>query len=116
VRLIVCNRCGKKSKHRDADNACQDCRRAYHRLRKYGLTQEQYDAMVKAQNGVCKICKQPETRVIRGQVPLLSVDHDHATGKVRGLLCYACNHALGLFKDSVKTMKRAIRYLEGSDK
>jgi len=66
------------------------------RKRKYGLSEKQYAAMLSAQNGVCFLCGKPETaRTKKGVLRSLHVDHDHETGKVRGLLCLKCNHALG---------------------
>jgi hypothetical protein len=65
------------------------------RLRRFGLEPEDYDAMLEAQGGVCAICGQPETVVRYGQVQPLSVDHDHKTGQVRGLLCHRCNIRVG---------------------
>ena len=58
-------------------------------LREYGLTPEDYNAMFEAQGGVCLVCRRPPTR------KHLAVDHCHATGKVRGLLCGPCNTGLG---------------------
>ncbi len=77
-----------------------------HKLVKYGLIPEQYDAILASQNGVCAICG-----LARG-IKMLAVDHDHKTNKVRGLLCQFCNTALGKFLDSVEILKRAISYLE----
>jgi len=84
---------------------------------KYGVTQEQYEALVSQQNNCCAICKQPE-REMDGQHgwPLdLSVDHDHVTGKVRGLLCRQCNIALGRFQESVAVLESAIIYLKTNE-
>jgi hypothetical protein len=58
---------------------------------KYKMTVEQYDAMLATQNGVCAICGEPSTV---GFNKRLHVDHDHTTGKVRGLLCMHCNHSI----------------------
>lgn len=71
-------------------------RRAYkkHIKEKYGLAIEQYDAMREAQGGACAICSRPFT-----STP--NVDHDHATGTVRALLCTPCNKGLGYFEDSI---------------
>jgi recombination endonuclease VII len=63
------------------------------RLRKYGLTVAEYDAMVEAQQGVCFVCSQPQPKGKR-----LYVDHCHTSGKVRGLLCRMCNLRLGWFE------------------
>lgn len=81
----------------------------------YGLTPADYDRMLAEQNGVCAICKQPETTVDpRSKRPYvrLPVDHDHATGRVRGLLCHRCNRAIGLLKDDIDLLKAAAAYLE----
>ena len=75
---------------------------------KYGITLEEYQFQYKKQKGVCKICKQKQKGV---RYKWLSVDHNHKTGKVRGLLCWHCNKALGLFQDNIKNLKAAIRYL-----
>ena len=82
-------------------------------LRKnYGVTFEWYREQLSKQNNVCAICEQPETAVIKNKVIAMPVDHDHATGKVRGLLCTKCNRGLGLFSDKVENLNKAIRYLE----
>lgn len=71
----------------------------------YNLTKEEYDHMLAAQKGMCAICgKAPEGR-------RLCVDHSHETGKVRGLLCYRCNIALGYIEDK-ELMQNATRYLK----
>jgi hypothetical protein len=72
--------------------------------RKYGLTLEDYEAMRARQNDVCAICKMPSRR-------RLEVDHCHATGMVRGLLCQACNVGLGRFKDRPALLRAAADYL-----
>jgi hypothetical protein len=77
-------------------------------LKRYGLTKSTYDAMFVAQNGVCKICNCPEIRPNWS----LPVDHDHNTGKVRGLLCANCNAAIGLMKDSPDRLRSAAQYLD----
>lgn len=83
--------------------------------RMYGITLDQYNAMVDAQQGKCAICAQPEKSLDKDGGPRqMPVDHCHATGKVRGLLCTACNRALGLFKDSPKILEAAISYLQKS--
>src|SRR5438105_9932161 len=58
--------------------------------KKFGITQAEYDQMFEEQDGVCKICRKPESRICRGILCRLAVDHDHKTGKVRGLLCSKC--------------------------
>lgn len=83
-------------------------------LKKYGITVEDYENMLVSQNGVCKICHEPETRMYKGTTARLSVDHDHKTNKVRGLLCDACNGCLGRMKDSPLRLRAAADYLEKS--
>ncbi len=72
----------------------------------YGMTLEEYHLMFAAQNGLCAICDQPEISC------LLSVDHSHDTGKIRGLLCKSCNARLGVLEDS-KFRLKAEEYLKG---
>lgn len=78
---------------------------------KYGLALKDYDRVLKEQNNVCKICGKISADVRFGQ---LVVDHEHSTGKVRGLLCTMCNHGLGMFGDSMETILKAACYLEDS--
>lgn len=73
-------------------------------LRKYGLTWEDYARMYEAQEGRCAICGKAEDGS-------LSVDHDHATNTIRGLLCRLCNKGLGIFKDSQLLLQSAQSYL-----
>lgn len=80
-----------------------------HSLKKYGLTVEQYNEMQEKQSGRCAICNQPEEQDRR-----LAVDHCHATGKVRALLCQSCNTGLGLFRDSEALLMAAANYLQST--
>ena len=80
--------------------------------RKYNLTVEEYNKMFEEQNGVCAICFQPETLKNKNTTYRLSVDHCHATGKVRALLCRDCNQILGRFNEDVSRFQRAIDYLQ----
>lgn len=75
-------------------------------LKQYGLTLDCYDKLFKKQKGKCKICNSTSKK-------RLNVDHCHETGKVRGLLCWNCNIALGYFKDNINYLSNAIRYLGG---
>jgi hypothetical protein len=80
--------------------------RAGHLMRKYGMTIEQYDAMLEAQGGGCFICGRPPREDIS-----LHVDHDHSTGKVRGILCFCCNNALADFQEDPELLKKAATYV-----
>lgn len=75
--------------------------------RQYGLSVEGYDAMLASQDGVCAVCSRPPTPGIS-----LHVDHDHETGRIRGLLCFRCNNALGDMEDDPVLLRAAARYLE----
>ena len=74
----------------------------------YGITVEQYDAMVRKQRGVCAICKKKGKRKT-GSV--LYIDHCHRTGRTRGLLCAGCNTALGVLERESRWTKSALKYL-----
>lgn len=127
---------GKFHKQRRRAN-CKDCRHKQEKANRqtdrarsslqvrllktnYGISAEQYAALLESQGNVCAICRKPETKihVKNGKVLRLSVDHDHAveelTGqvKIRGLLCQRCNIGLGSFEDNEKTILAAIAYLE----
>ena len=77
--------------------------------RSYGITLEEYNKMVKNQNGKCAIC---------GTSPkeTLTIDHDHNTGKVRQLLCRFCNAALGLAKEDINILESMIKYIHKHEK
>ena len=76
-------------------------------LKQYGLTKEIYETMLDRQKHVCAICKKPNWNKRRP-----AVDHDHVTGKVRGLLCLTCNHALGSIRDNPATALAMAHYLK----
>ena len=74
-----------------------------HLTRKYGLTTEEFSAMMLKQNNKCKICER--------EMNLPQIDHNHTTGKIRGLLCNPCNMAIGLLKEDIKVFYNAISYI-----
>lgn len=78
------------------------------------MTVGEYDAMLSSQGGVCALCQNPETRSIYGGPPRLAVDHNHGTGKVRGLLCFNCNTRLSAIEDE-QFMLLARAYLRKRD-
>lgn len=132
-----CNKCLKElhvSKFHKASKGdgyqytCKDCKRELGKItqrnralklpeynrkaalkRRYDLTIEEYDKMLEYQGFVCDICK---TGNPGNEYKHFCVDHNHKTGKVRGLLCGQCNRALGGFYDSLKNLKNAVKYLE----
>lgn len=87
---------------------CQPCSTARNRAsllaRKYGMSVSAYTAMRTEQDGCCALCSTPDDRLV--------VDHDHATGSVRRLLCITCNAGLGSFKDTPWLLRLAAEYVE----
>jgi hypothetical protein len=77
-------------------------------MRLYGLTLDEYDALVVQQDGVCAICGEPP---VKGRGKRLVVDHDHQTGRIRGLLCALCNVAIGYLREDPELFDRAKTYL-----
>lgn len=101
--------------HRSSNLTPQEYRRGWHLSKKYGLTTEDFDALWFAFRGKCGICgidmKLPTNT--RGQaMDVVAIDHNHTTGRVRGLLCNVCNKGLGMFRDDIDNLKRAISWLE----
>ena len=80
--------------------------RDLHVERAYGITIDDINTIVDLQGG-CALCRS----MTSGSLPW-HVDHNHATGKIRGIICHNCNCILGFAKDSIETLQRAIRYLE----
>jgi len=80
--------------------------------RKYrtGVSEEAYEALSQSQNGKCAICHRLAIEVEDGRA--LAADHDHVSGRVRGLLCRPCNTALGLLADDASRLRSAIEYLK----
>ncbi|MDT0437482.1 MULTISPECIES: endonuclease VII domain-containing protein [Streptomyces] len=115
----LCRLCGEVKPHgewhRNAtasdglSTRCKACRavqgRQGHLMRQYGITEAERDALIEAQVGVCCICL---------KAPPEHVDHCHKTGRVRGVLCFSCNAALGQFKDRPDAIRRAAAYVEGN--
>lgn len=83
----------------------------YHRTQRlkeqYNITLEDYNKLFEEQNECCVICGKNQSEFSKK----LFVDHNHETGKIRGLLCYKCNACLGYFNDNISTFQKAIEYL-----
>lgn len=121
----------RRGKHRPYRQSwCKDCNsrkcsewlqspkgRRYQRRRnlasRFNITPADYERMFVAQGGVCFVCKKPETRNFKGRVCPLAIDHDHATGKIRALLCHACNKALGFSNDDSSLLRLLADYIDG---
>ncbi len=129
----TCTKCNETKSLADFSNGkgyrngryamCKKCRAAHKKvwryktgeqrkflLRSYGLTAESYAARLAAQDGKCAVCGCLPEQSAKG---VLAVDHDHATGRVRGLLCGLCNTGIGLLKDNRTFLLRAADYLTG---
>jgi hypothetical protein len=85
--------------------------RAAHLKQCYGLSQDDYDAMLAAQSSGCAICG----KSVADNGKFLAVDHNHTTGKIRGLLCRECNSAIGFMHDNPSFLRLAASYLERTD-
>ena len=82
---------------------------ALNRRRRTGCTPKQYEELFRIQGGKCAICgATPENNMLGNA---LGLDHDHRTGKIRGLLCSPCNRGLGYFRDSPTLLQNAITYM-----
>lgn len=89
----------------------------YYLKHKYNITLENYHNMLKEQNYCCAICGEQETRTNPTTgISQLCVDHDHKTGKVRGLLCNKCNTGIGYFKENIDILNNAINYLNKKER
>jgi hypothetical protein len=97
----------RKWREENKDRAREHSRK-HHLQKKFGLTLTEYDALFVGQGGVCAICATEDT----APWDYFVVDHDHATGAVRALLCAACNTVLGQAKDDPTTLRAAATYLE----
>lgn len=100
---------GKHSQCKKCSNAKRSQRTKDARPSRYGITWDDYDRMLEEQDGRCAICLKSDPGMGRG---VWSIDHDHETGRVRGLLCGYCNTALGKFEDNIANLTRAQAYLE----
>ncbi len=98
------NKWHKKDREQNPEKVKRQVRQAALKMN-FGLSIERYEAMHKSQFGKCAICKKVDDRQ-------LSVDHNHDTNKVRGLLCRKCNLAIAHLDENVLTLKSAINYLE----
>lgn len=103
-RATYCKVCHNSRSRASRDKAGGS--RYYHLKDRYGMTREDFDNLIDAQGGLCAICVENKAGY---------VDHDHETGRVRGLLCAACNGGLGFFKDRSALLRSAAEYLEGCE-
>jgi len=101
-----CKSCNNIDCKKRRSEKTKETHRGIHLKASYGLSIQDYQTMLKDQNNACALCGRSE------EYKALSVDHDHKTGKVRGLLCNKCNTALGFFQDNIETVSKALDYLK----
>ncbi len=112
-RYTYCKSCSKVRRRALIEDEKQALTKLEYDLRtKFGLTLHHYTSLLDKQQGVCAACRKPEQRKRKKR---LSVDHNHTTGKVRGLLCTACNTGLGLLKDDFDTLLNLAKYVQEYD-
>lgn len=119
--LIECSKCHTPKPEKDfykkdrktgrRDTTCKACRIVLSRQRTLGVTEEDYWRMYHEQSGKCGICRR---RLYSKRYKSFCVDHDHATGEIRGLLCHNCNRAIGMLRDCPTTLRRAVEWVEGT--
>ena len=92
---------------------CKRCKKHPQLMRFYGISIEEYEAKMEAQDNLCMICKQPCSAIWKAtdKRKFLSQDHDHSTGQNRDLLCDRCNRGLGNFLDDPELLEAAAAYL-----
>lgn len=91
---------------------CKECTTWRVKKTKYGIGKKEYHSMLKEQKGCCKICKTEKYSKLGQDHNHFAIDHCHTTGKVRGLLCDACNKALGLLEDNTEYIENALNYIQ----
>lgn len=121
--MKTCNKCGEEkglsefskdaSRKSGVQSHCKKCHCAHERVwrlkKEYNSSIEEYENLLQEQGGVCRICGGTD------QERRLSVDHDHSTGEIRGLLCKNCNAGLGRFYDDPGLLEKAADYLRVSN-
>lgn len=105
---------GKIAYQREYRKRNFDLHRGWDLKKDFGITVDVYQTLFDEQGGVCAICARPETATRGGRVKWMAVDHCHDTGVIRGLLCSACNVAIGAFDDDIERLERAIAYLKAA--
>lgn len=102
----LCRECYLQFRRDSYHETYKERNRETYLLRAYGLTLDMYQQKLEDQGFVCAICKRPDG------LGNLSIDHNHETGEVRGLLCRACNAAIGALGDDIVLLEKALEYLK----
>lgn len=98
----------RKRSYRNNIEYMKNKTRRLHILQNYNLTLNDFDVLLNSQDNKCAICESKEPKG-KGN---FHIDHDHQTGKVRGLLCHKCNTGIGLLNDDIALLNKALQYLE----
>lgn len=106
--VLRCRECIYKNARK---NYSAEKSRSYKYKRLFGLSLEDFNKLHIEQGGLCAICLQKPLTHFKGK-PMLNLDHDHRTNKIRGLLCKPCNMLLGEAKDKISVLLSAIKYLK----
>lgn len=108
LRVSVCKPCWNKFSKENYDRATKT---GYSRKYRYGISRERFESLLAYQNNKCAICGSEYSFIAGRRKGALAVDHDHATGAIRGLLCVSCNRAVGYLGDYEDGVQRALDYL-----
>lgn len=110
-RTKLCNKCLRENNWDLKIDKIQESSEKVRKytLKKYQMNELEYESMFKGQDFMCAICKKGNHQIQR-----FCVDHCHKTGQIRGILCAACNKAIGLLRDSEESLLRAVEYLKRS--
>jgi hypothetical protein len=101
-KLDCSNKCAKEYYQKNKERITE-----YVREKKYGINADEFNNLLEKQNGCCAICGKKYEKRLR-----FSVEHDHISGKIRGITCHKCNIGIGMFEENVYTLKSAIEYIE----
>lgn len=113
-----CRKCFSITRKNNPNISVKEYRRNWQLKKKYGLEYGEFDAWWIVCRGKCFICERDMSKPTNGRGQSLltvAVDHNHKTGKIRGLLCNRCNKGIGFFNDNISLIKKAIKYLETTD-
>ena len=115
----TCRECGETKLGKDFSlskeskdglrSICKECHSFKNKKAKFGIGRKEYFTLLKKQGGKCKICKGEDIKNKNNSK--FHIDHCHKTGKVRGLLCDACNRGIGFLRDDINIIKRAAEYV-----
>ncbi len=112
--MKICENKGCKNETRKTSRGSRFCSPCIMSKFRYGITIPERDKLLSEQNGLCKICSRQIffDGTSGSKDNTANIDHCHVNGKVRGILCWPCNTALGKFSDNTEILKSAIRYLQ----